>query len=1035
MERRIMSARKSSSVVTTSTSTTTTEEPLSTGGDQNLIVVMDNGSGYTKVGFAGDDVPSLVFPTLIGQKRNSNSRSEWYDSVAYGNQALQFDKVVRPIPSSERVDISWDLEHLWHHTFYDLLKIVPEETRLFLPEPHLSPLKDRERKAEMAFETFTIPSLLVWPQGPLALFSSAMASGLCVEMGYGFTQIVPIVDGNYFPRATFKCCNAGKSINKRLEDLIHQRPSSFLTKGSAITEQWAHAYEGIKERVCYVASDPDLEARKSLGQPNQLVTLPDGAKFHIYSENHRATEALFYPELIGMGADLSIQALCWKSIVNSQQDLANNIALSGGSSMFTGLATRLQKEISHISSSTVNVRVLSNEGRQHAVWLGGSILGSLPGHFDNWKLSKAEYSERGCQSLNNNWNLLTVHESEPELSNEFNGKLVESPTLTQTHRTQVQEDPPRQKVVLKKSTTTKTRKNPVPQKNRVSSTTTRGATGKGTQVESAQMDEVVEIKRQLLLTTGKNLQAEICHFEKGRMGLVELESLETSTAVTIGKGCNGSVHKVDLRSAAIRSSTQPTTVALKMMFNFSAGERTKHQKDWFDRECEVGFMHPHWCLANIYNYFRGDTQLNLVPSELRPKYALVDDARRWVEGSTDYDAIPIFKRTTFLTIELGQCTLDSRLSDKFGRFPRKPLPLDGGNPLSGAHTQIGLLQLAFCLLCACYNLNSHGWFHCDIKIDNVLLMNRPNVSGSSWVLCDMGTSIRCPDGEDFILLNEGECMDGNQSNRAPELFHSVPQPKISGQIYSQRKYQLGKNDVWAVGCVLFEAICGQHPYARANQPIDIEFISSTTKPPFVVPPQFQSSSWASALIPHLLERENFRRPSAKQAMLICGAIMFFPHPHCDWLCAPSSMEEAINFFSGTTKAIEAILFDIHSANVSALSKTVNTASTTTKTTTKSSAALPTVEQVCSLVFTNEALADVASFQATMLEFCEQREVYSADIISARHPAKTKEILPSIIDEVAVGDRPVLTSTTKSHAKPAKGRYPPTTQRKEITFGE
>ncbi|KAH3743461.1 hypothetical protein Pelo_15146 [Pelomyxa schiedti] len=432
---------------------------------------------------------------------------------------------------------------------------------------------------------------------------------------------------------------------------------------------------------------------------------------------------------------------------------------------------------------------------------------------------------------------------------------------------------------------------------------------------------IVEIENSLL--KGRLLQSQICTIHKGEMGFVELSGIATSTATPIGKGCNGSVYRAQVVLERGETS-EVKEVAIKMMYNLYAGATTKRIKDWFDSEHRVGLMHPHWCLATIFNAFRGNTQLCLIPAEFRSKYVLIDENYHRVEGSTSGDAIQMFNRTSYLTMELGKCTLEAVIADKFFREGRKPLPADlgGSNPLQVDRTNTqgtrGLAQLAFCCLCACDNLNSHAWYHCDIKLDNIILVQRPTttemfhaISGNIWAFCDLGTSLHCPTGE--LICNRGDSIDGNAANRSPEIVNPeelLPRGNL--------KFRLAKNDVWAVGCVLFEAICGKHPCYKLNQLDRAILISSTA--PFLIPDEFLDHTPVTSLVPYLLERDSDIRPTAKQAMLICGALMFLPPPHNTNLCSRNAnhITESIRFFTDNTPQVESILLQVHSHNLEAL---------------------------------------------------------------------------------------------------------------------
>src|SRR5690606_13187486 len=109
--------------------------------------------------------------------------------------------------------------------------------------------------------------------------------------------------------------------------------------------------------------------------------LPGGQVITIGSERFRCTESLFQPSLIGLEEpglhEVAFDALMkCKPAVHSV--LYNNVVLCGGSSMFPGLADRIQRELTERAQSTLKARVIAHEERKNLAWIGGSILASLP---------------------------------------------------------------------------------------------------------------------------------------------------------------------------------------------------------------------------------------------------------------------------------------------------------------------------------------------------------------------------------------------------------------------------------------------------------------------------------------------------------------------------------------------------------------------------------------------------------------------------------------------------------------------------------
>jgi len=360
--------------------------------DEQVAIVFEQGSNFIKSGFAGDDAPRSVFPALVGRCKHAGVMVGMDQKDAYVGDEAQSKRGVLTLkyPIARGIIENFDdMEKLWHHAFYSELRVAPEEHPVLLAVPPNNPRGHAERMVQVMFETFNVPAVYVEMGPVLELYASGRTTGLVVSIGDASIHAVPIYEGYALPHALRSSAFGGRDLTDFAMRIMTERGYCFTTTAER------DIVRDLKEKLCYVALD--FESEMVHGGVERSYELPDGQIINVANELFRVPEVLFAPSIAGVEA-LGVQELAFGAIlacdIDIRKDLFANVVLAGGSSLFSGITERLQKELHALAPCSMRVQVTAPPERRYSAWIGGSILASLSTFQSMW-ITAEEYNESG----------------------------------------------------------------------------------------------------------------------------------------------------------------------------------------------------------------------------------------------------------------------------------------------------------------------------------------------------------------------------------------------------------------------------------------------------------------------------------------------------------------------------------------------------------------------------------------------------------------------------------------------------------------
>ena len=375
-------------------------------------IIVDIGSNTFRMGWASDDFPDIIAPTIYVNLNDYIFSSDVIEGLEdiyledqeqiqlVGDSALKYQNILKIHEFVKEKNYNV-LSKFFLHYYYQLTNRfkIPEEYLFHQPIIFLVPfyLSDLEKTKlqEIFFDQFHFPSILFLSESQAILSTLQKTSGVIVDLGESHTFISSIFHGftNVMARDLFPI--AGKDLTEYILNLVLSKMGS----GKNMYVDIMIAKE-IKEKLSLCIGNCEEEKKRikeGLTKYDRLIDLPDGNNLKINQERFLVAEPIFNPKIIhvdymGLAEAISKVIKTWDR--ENWKELVSNIILSGGGSLIHGLGDRLQNELYKYFSDKLknDIKVVAASGREHLSWIGASILYTKEelnkGWIENPELSK-----------------------------------------------------------------------------------------------------------------------------------------------------------------------------------------------------------------------------------------------------------------------------------------------------------------------------------------------------------------------------------------------------------------------------------------------------------------------------------------------------------------------------------------------------------------------------------------------------------------------------------------------------------------------
>ncbi|MHA1682983.1 MAG: hypothetical protein ACTSUE_18735 [Promethearchaeota archaeon] len=323
-----------------------------------------------------------------------------------GNDAWQLRGVLKlNYPVGQETIEDWTaIERIIHHCIYTLLEVDPSKRMLILCPPYntdstmqAGAYTHLEKCAEILFETFDVPRLVIMNPTLAVAEASGIEDALILYLGDDITRITPVITNQTIPSAVFSSEFGKRDLVMYMQWLLKQKGHVFQTSAEKKIVR-----DMVEEHARFAPSLYDNSIRTS---PSIQYPLPNGNFINLTGEQIQAGELFFHPELIVRDEDSipTIIKKCYEKLSKHErgddyEGIDETIfekfsrVLIYGPAAFEGIKMRLENELEKIMAEKPIFKIAD---KHHLEFIGASMLGKNISKIADQIITKEEYEAVG----------------------------------------------------------------------------------------------------------------------------------------------------------------------------------------------------------------------------------------------------------------------------------------------------------------------------------------------------------------------------------------------------------------------------------------------------------------------------------------------------------------------------------------------------------------------------------------------------------------------------------------------------------------